>query len=120
MDFFIQTMLLPLAQGDAPMGGGDYSWLLPMVAIGFLFYFMLIRPQQREQTKRRSMLEALKKNDRVVTIGGIYGLVTNVHREGDEVTLKVDEATNTKIRVATSAIARVLDSPEASEPAPKK
>ena len=54
------------------------------------------------------MLAAMKKNDRVITAGGIYGVVTNVHQEADEVTIKVDEATNTKLRVTLSSIARIL------------
>ncbi len=119
MDHYTWTVLLPFAQGEAPPGGG-YTWLLPMIAIGFLFYFLLIRPQQREQGKRRSMLDALKKNDRVVTIGGIYATVTNVQRESDEVTLRIDEATNTKIRVAVSAIARVLDDSTSADSVAKK
>lgn len=78
-----------------------------VVPIGFLFYFLMIRPQQKERAQRQSMLDALKKNDRVVTIGGIYGVVMNVHREADEVTIKVDEANNTKLRVTFGAIARI-------------
>jgi preprotein translocase subunit YajC len=92
----------------APPGPEWGQLLLPIVAIGALFYFMLIRPQKREQSRRQALLDALKKNDRVVTIGGIYGVVANVQREADEVTLKIDEATNTKIRVTFNAIARVL------------
>ena len=66
------------------------------------------------------MLAAVKKNDRVITAGGIYGVVTNVHREADEVTIKVDEATNTKLRLTLSSIARVLgDEPSDREPATK-
>jgi len=83
-----------------------------------LYYFLIIRPDRRKQTSQRSQLETLKKNDRVVTIGGIYGVVMNVQRETDEVTLKVDEATNTKIRVTLGAIARVVgDEPAAEKPA---
>ena len=54
------------------------------------------------------MLEAVNKNDRVVTIGGIYGVVANVNKEANEVTVKVDEATNTKLRLTLGSIARVL------------
>jgi preprotein translocase subunit YajC len=54
------------------------------------------------------MITNLKEKDRVVTIGGIHGVVTNVQRERDEVTVRVDEATGTKIRVSASAIARVI------------
>jgi preprotein translocase subunit YajC len=126
----VEAVLLRLAGGaalfaveDAPKGGGDPSSLLvsllPFVAIFVLFYFLLIRPQRREQSRRQAMLSAVKKNDRVVTIGGIYGVVTHVHREADEVTLKVDEATNTKLRVTLSSIGRVLGDEPADESANK-
>ena len=81
---------------------------LPFVAIIVLFYFLMVRPQRREQSRRQAMLDSVQKNDHVVTIGGIYGVVTNVHREADEVTIKVDESTNTKLRVTLSSIARVI------------
>ena len=65
------------------------------------------------------MLGGVKKNDRVVTTGGIYGVVANVHREADEVTMKVDETTNTKLRVTLSSIARVLGDEPSDETANK-
>ncbi len=100
-------LISPLfAQDAAPQGLG--SMLLPLIAIGFLFYFILIRPERKKQHTHKAMLEALKKNDRVVTVGGIYGTVTNVHREADEVVVKIDESTNTKIRITISSIARVV------------
>jgi preprotein translocase subunit YajC len=90
--------------------------ILPFLAIGLLFYWMLIRPQRKEQSKRQDMLSNVKKNDRIVTIGGVYGVVMNVHREADEVTVKVDESTNTKLRMTLSSIARVLgDEPSEEE-----
>ena len=122
MEYALRTSLILLAQeggggaGGGGAGGGLMSLLFPMLAIGFLFYFLLIRPQRREQAKREAMLGEIKKNDRVVTAGGIYGTVANVHREADEVTLKVDEATNTKIRVTFGSIARVLGDETSSEP----
>lgn len=99
-------------------GGGEpmqlLPSLLPIIAICILFYFLLIRPQRREQSRRQAMLESVKKNDRVLTAGGIYGVVMNIHREADEVTVKVDEATNTKLRLTLSSITRVLgDEPSA-------
>lgn len=102
-----------------PVGGGPSAMLtslLPFVAIFVLFYFLLIRPQRREQTRRQAMLAEIKKNDRVVTAAGIYGVVTNVRREADEATIKVDEATNTKLRVTLSSIARVLGDEPADQP----
>ncbi len=83
--------------------------MLPiLVVITALFYFMLIRPQRREQATRQSMLDQLKKNDRVVTSGGLYGVVVNVHQGADEVTLRVDETSNTRVKVTRSSIVRVL------------
>ncbi len=100
------------AAPPAPPPPGDVTGLLnmlfPFIAIFALFYFLFLRPQRREQSRRQAMLEAVKKNDRIITTGGIYGVVTNVHREADEVTIKVDESTNTKLRLTLGAIARVL------------
>jgi preprotein translocase subunit YajC len=105
--------------GAGGKGGGEalnfLPSLVPLIAIGVLFYFLLIRPQRREQARRQTMLDAIKKNDRVLTAGGIYGVVMNVHREADEVTIKVDEATNTKLRLTLGSVTRVLgDEPSAS------
>jgi preprotein translocase subunit YajC len=87
-----------------------------LIAIMFgLFYFLILRPQQSKDKKFRSMLERLKEKDRVVTIGGIHGVVTNVLRDRDEVTVRIDEATGTKIRVGTSAIARLVTDEEKNE-----
>lgn len=91
----------------AQSGMSIWTWA-PIVLILFLFYFLLIVPQRREQSRRNQMLGALKKNDRVLTSGGMYGVVTNVDREADQVTLRVDEDNNTRIRVTLAAIARVM------------
>ncbi len=102
--------------GDAPQapGGGILQMMFPLVLIFVLFYFLMMRPEKKKQADHKALLEALKKNDRVVTIGGIYGVVANVQRDVDRVTLKVDETTNTKIDVTFGAIARVVvDSSEA-------
>jgi preprotein translocase subunit YajC len=100
--------LLAQKGGAAPAAPSPYAMLVPLLAVGVVFYILLLRPQRKEQRQRQTMLDAVKKNDRVVTIGGIYGVVTNVRREADEITLKVDEASNTKLRVTLSSIARVL------------
>ena len=96
------------ADGQANPGSGLMSFL-PAVLLAFaLYFFMILRPERRKQAAQRAQLEALKKNDRVVTIGGMYGVVMNVQKDADEVTLKIDETNNTKIRVTISSIARVL------------
>lgn len=117
MESTILTLLFPLAEAPAPEGPGLLAFW-PILAIAVLFYLLLIRPQRKEQSQRDVMLAALKKNDHVVTIGGIYGVVTNIRREVDEVTLKVDEATNTKLRVTVGSIARVVaETPSTDTPA---
>lgn len=98
------------AAGDGPSSTVMMMWqLMPFAAIGLLLYFMLIRPQSKEQGRRKEMLAAIKKNDRVLTIGGVFGVVADVQREANEVTIKVDESTNTKLRVQLSSIAQVID-----------
>lgn len=92
----------------APGADGMFPIVPSMIAIFVLFYFMIMRPQKRKDAEHKALLAAIKKNDRVVTIGGIYGVVTNVVREADRVTIKVDEATNTKIDVTFGSIARVI------------
>jgi preprotein translocase subunit YajC len=106
------------AGGEQAPGPQIGALLLPVVAAIVLYYFMILRPERRKQAGHRAQIESLKKNDRVVTIGGIYGVVMNVQRDADEVVLKVDEATNTKIRVTFGAINRVLgDEPPGDKPA---
>ncbi len=76
---------------------------------------MIAKPQRQRDAAHKGLLQNLKKNDRVVTIGGIYGVVVNVQRDQDEVTIKVDESTNAKLRVTFNAIARVVTADEPSE-----
>ena len=111
-----------LAQEKAPEGGGGggLSSLLtnpfmPLIFIGVLFYLLMIRPERRKRDEHSRMLEALKPKDRIVTIGGILGTVVNVQKDSEEVTVRIDENTNTKIRVNRSAIARVVVDEPSSE-----
>ena len=76
--------------------------LIPIVLIFFVMYFLLIRPQAKQQKETAKMQAGLKKNDEVVTIGGIHGTVVNVKDE--IVTLRVDD--NVRMDVDKSAIAR--------------
>ncbi|NTU59903.1 MAG: preprotein translocase subunit YajC [Deltaproteobacteria bacterium] len=77
--------------------------LLPLVAMFVIFYFLLIRPQQKRAKEQKAMLEALKRGDEVVTASGILGRVANI--ADDVVTLEVEQ--NVKIRFQKSAIASV-------------
>lgn len=104
-------MLMLIAQGTQPPAGGPPAGLscgpmmIPMALMGVVFYFLLIRPQGKEKKRRAEMIAAIKKNDRVSTIGGIQGTVVSV--KDNEITLKVDESNNTKITFLRSAIQSV-------------
>jgi preprotein translocase subunit YajC len=85
--------------------------LVSVVGIMFLYMFLVQRPNlKREQVARDNLLKNLKKNDRIVTSGGIYGVVTNVQLDADEITIRVDETTSTKIKITRSAVQRVVSS----------
>lgn len=118
LSFLSSLLLLAEAEGEAvaPQGGGGPlgGLAMPLVAMGLVWYFLLMRPQRRDQQKREEMLGNLKKNDRVVTIGGMIATVAAVSDDKKEVTLKVDD--NTRIKFQRSAIQTVLRD-EVSEPA---
>ncbi len=84
-------------------GGSMWIWVVLMFV---LMYFLLFRGPRKKQQEHKQMVQTLGKNDRVRTIGGIIGTVVEI--KGDEITLKVDESTNTKIKVASSAIGKNL------------
>ena len=84
----------------------SYSSLLLMVAVFVVMYMILLRGPRKQQQQQKQMVQSLKKNDRIRTIGGIYGTVMDV--KGDEVVVKIDEATNTKIHISVSAIGKNL------------
>lgn len=100
--------LLLLAADEAPQQppGGLGQMAIPLVMMGLVWYFLLMRPQRRDQQRREAMLSNIKKNDRVVTIGGIIATVAAVSEDKKEITLKVDD--NTRIRFQRSAIQAVL------------
>lgn len=77
---------------------------LPIVAIGLVFYFLVIAPANKQRKKQQEMLSTLKKGDRVLTSGGIYGTIQGV--EPDAVYLKIAE--NVRVKVARSAISSLV------------
>jgi preprotein translocase subunit YajC len=116
---WISLATWPLAQaadGGAPKakngGGGVFDMLfanplIPFLLIGIVFYLLLMRPEQKKRKEMEQTLSNLKRNDRVVTIGGICGTVVNVSPGSNYVTLRVDDSNNTRVRVLRSAISRV-------------
>jgi preprotein translocase subunit YajC len=92
-------------QGGSASPGGAMGMFVPMAIIFGIFYFMLIRPQQRKEKERRKMIDAIKTGDRILFSGGILGTVTNVK---DNV-LMVKIADNVKVEVVRGAVSQVLD-----------
>jgi preprotein translocase subunit YajC len=98
--------------GGAPAGPGGLiasPMFLILLMLG-VFWFVMFRGNRKEKQKKEAMLNAVAKNDRVLTIGGIIGTVVQV--KGEELVIKVDESTNTKIIVIRSAVRQVLDRDE--------
>jgi len=89
--------------------GSPWSMFLLFVPIVLLFYFMILMPQQQQEKKRRAMIDALKKNDKVLTSGGIYGTVISVDAKNDKVVLRVDDERGVKLGITMSSVARVLE-----------
>lgn len=103
----------PVGGGGGDAGGGqgflgDFSFLPVMLVIGVMFYLMLIRPEQKRKAQITQMQQGLKKNDRIVTIGGIYGTVVNVGQGSDDVTIRIDDNSNTKMRIERGSIKRIM------------
>ena len=93
---------MELLQFAAEGEGSTIGLWIPMVAILVLWFLLLVRGKRRDQSAHDKMLNSLKKNDRVVTIGGIIGTVASTSQDGKEVTLKIDD--NARLRVLRSAI----------------
>ena len=86
-----------------------FALSLLYLAIPVLFYFMFIRPNMQQERKRKQMLEALKKNDRVLTSAGIYGTVMSIDSEGDRVVLRIDDDRGVKVAFSRASVVRVVE-----------
>jgi preprotein translocase subunit YajC len=112
------------ADGNAPApGAGQGSGLgsiLPfLVVMAAAMYFLFYLPSKRERTRQAALLSGIKKNDHVVTTSGIYGVVTDVSKDTNKVTLRVDETSGAKIRMELTAVVRVLGDEPAGDASPK-
>jgi preprotein translocase subunit YajC len=95
---------IPITPAQRP--GFGYSQLIFLGVILVIFYFLLFRGPRKKQQEHKEMVQSLSKNDKVRTIGGIIGTVVDI--KGEEITLKVDESNNTKIKIVSSAIGKKL------------
>ena len=101
---------LPLVFAQDATSGSFWSTLILLAPIFPLFYFLFIMPQQQQERKRKAMIDALKKNDKVLTTGGIYGTVISVDPKGDKVILRVDDERGVKLAFTKASVGRVLES----------
>jgi preprotein translocase subunit YajC len=98
--------------GAAPQGAaGGFASFVPLILMFVIFYFLLIRPQQKKQKEHRTMLAELKKGDRIITSGGLHGRITGM----DETTLTVEIAEKVRVKVSRGNVAALV---RASAPTP--
>jgi preprotein translocase subunit YajC len=114
----IATIFFLAQQTAAPTAGAQpdlLQTLLPFLFMGVIFYFLLIRPQQKRQKQHQQLMANLKTGDRVVTSSGIHGLIANVK----ETTFLLKVADNVKIEIDKSAVAGVEKTSEPKQTAPE-
>ncbi len=104
---FLNLIDIANAMGPAPQSGAGqggpaalFGSLIPLILIFVIFYFLLIRPQQKKAKEHKNMIDNLKKGDKIITSGGIYGVIENVGT--NTITLKVAE--NTKIKIGKAYV----------------
>jgi preprotein translocase subunit YajC len=104
----IEAVLSPVAQAQT---GGNYTFLISLALMVAIFYFLLIRPQQKRARQQRDLLGSLQVGDEVITVGGIYGRIIDM--DDDSVTLDIGAG---RVRFVRQAVARKLtfEEPESS------
>jgi len=101
MSFFISDAM---AEGTAAASGSGWEGIIPLVLLFVVFYFLLIRPQQKKVKEHKSLVEALKKGDEVVTYGGLAGKI----REMSDTLCDIEIAENVVVKVERQNISRLL------------
>ncbi|MDP6924533.1 MAG: preprotein translocase subunit YajC [Candidatus Scalindua sp.] len=90
----------------ATQGGNPMMQFLPLMVIMFaVMYFLIIRPQKQKEKKRQEMITNVRKQDRIITAGGVHGVVVSV--KDSEVVVRVDDAKDVKIKIDKSALTSV-------------
>jgi preprotein translocase subunit YajC len=117
--FLIASLLKSLSSAWAQAAPGGqaqgpaqtFSFFLPLILVFAIFYFLIIRPQQKQAKQRQAMISAVKKGDQVITVGGIHGRITGV----TDTILTLEIADNCKVKVERSSIQSVAPSKESDE-----
>ncbi len=98
-------MIISPAYAQAAGGAASlFEGLIPLILIGVIFYFFMIRPQQKRMKEHKAMIAAVRRGDTVVTAGGLVGKVTKVQEDGE---ILVEIADGVRVRVITSTLANV-------------
>lgn len=111
MTSIVNMLALMGPQSDGGGGGGMMTFVM-LGAMILIFWMFILRPQQKKQKERQKLLESVKKGDKVVTIGGVYGTVVGV----EEKTLLVQIADNVKVKYDKSAVSTILREGEDNKP----
>jgi preprotein translocase subunit YajC len=104
-----------LGGGAGGEGTAGFTSFIPIILMFVIFYFLLIRPQQKRQKEHRSMVSNLKKGDRIVTSGGLHGRITGI----DDTTLTVEIADKVRVKVARSNVSAMVQTASQSQPEKK-
>ena len=104
------------AGGGTGAGIGGFSTFIPLILMFVIFYFLLIRPQQKKQKEHRTMIETLKVGDQVITGGSIHGRVTALN----EATLTVEIADKVRVKVTRGSVAALINATQKNSPAISK
>lgn len=124
-----QTQVAPTGNGNAPgEAAGELAKEAPkgwfekmgfmfpvLMGVMLLYFLMTARPKDKAQAKTSDLLANLKKNDQVVTAGGILGTVVNYRSDAEFVTLRIDDSTNSRMQVLAKSIARVVSDEDAKK-----
>ena len=111
------TTQAPADGAPAPAQQPGWVTFLPFILMFVVFYFLLLRPQKKQQREREAMISSLKKNDHVLTNAGIYGIVKQV--QDNDIVLCIDENKDVRVKVARSAIAGLVKSSGGGDGEPK-
>lgn len=101
MDFLAHAMG---TGGTGGAGGGGFSAFIPLILMFAIFYFLLIRPQQKKSKQHREMLSSVRKGDKIVSAGGLHGVITGI--TDDVVTMEI--APKIRVKISRGSVAGIL------------
>jgi len=116
--FILINIAYAMGQGGGTSGQGaaGFTSLIPIILMFVIFYFLLIRPQQKKSKEHREMINRLKKGDRIITSGGLHGQITAV----SETTMTVEIADKVRVKIARGNVGQVVQSSSQVQESKKK